>query len=521
MLRVAKTESGWVRGIQGSDVRTTVFKGIPFAADPVGENRWRAPQPVEPWGGVRDCIEFAPITVQKVPGINPDAFYSKEWHCDPEVPMDEAGSLALNIWTPAKTGNEKLPVMIWIFGGGFQEGYCHEMEFDGEAMNRKGVILVSIPYRLNVFGFLAHPDLTKEDPENPTNFGLLDQNYAIAWVKRNIANFGGDPDNITIFGQSAGGGSTMFQCTSPKSAGLFDKAISQSAAGIPSTYPRCFIPLADPMETAEERGVRFLHDWLGVDTIEEARKLDWRFVEEQYQKSHLRFTANIDGKFVLDQWYERAMAGQLNPKYLMIGNTDNEFVYTPGDDPEKWLKDSFGDNAEKYREACGGDINKKVLGFDLTEKLLCEALADIGRPIYYYTFGPTIPGDEAGAFHSSDLWFVFETLNKCWRPFDGHHYDLARKMANYWTNFAKTGDPNGVDQDGTPMPEWKTYSREEPNQMLFMDEVSTTNELSDQTACLLDINRYLLTDPEARAKNLDAFFSITSTSNAKYGKAHP
>ena len=520
MLRIAKTESGLVRGIQGSDVRTTVFRGIPFAADPVGENRWRAPQPVEPWEGVRDCIEFPPITVQKVPGINPDAFYSKEWHCDPEVPMDEAGSLALNIWTPAKTGDEKMPVMVWIFGGGFQEGYSHEMEFDGEAMNRRGVILVSIPYRLNVFGFLAHPDLTKEDPEHPANFGLLDQNYALAWVKRNIANFGGDPDNITIFGQSAGGGSTMFQCTSPQSKGLFRRAIAQSAGGIPTTYPHCFIPVAEQLEVAEERGVRFLHDWLGVDTIEEARKLDWRFIEEQYIKSRVRFTATVDGKFILDQWYELAMRGELNPEKLMLGNTNNEFIYRPGDDPEQWLKDSFKEHAEEYRRACGGDLNKKILGFDLTEKLLCEAMAEAGRPAYYYTFGPTIPGDNAGAYHSSELWFTFETLNKCWRPFDGHHYDLARKMANYWTNFAKTGDPNGTDQDGTPMPEWKTYSREEPNQMLFYDEVEATDELSDQTACLLDINRYLIHDAEGRQANLDLSYSPT-VGNGKYGKAHP
>ncbi|MBR0451595.1 MAG: carboxylesterase family protein [Oscillospiraceae bacterium] len=502
MLRIAKTESGWVRGIQGSDVRTTVFKGIPFAADPVGENRWRAPQPVEPWEGVRDCLEFAPITVQKVPGINPDAFYSKEWHCDPEVPMDEAGSLALNIWTPAKTGDEKLPVMVWIFGGGLQEGYCHEMEFDGEALNRRGVILVSIAYRLNCFGFLTHPDLVKEDPEHPANYGLLDQAYALAWIKRNIANFGGDPDNITIYGQSAGGGSTMYHCTSPKSKGLFEKAIAQSCGGILAKYPKCFMPIADPMEVALEKGVHFVKDVLGCDTIEEARKLPWKFIEEKYHESHQFFNPAIDGEFVPAQWYELAAQGVMNPEYFMTGNTNNEFflVPKPGEE-EEWLKKNFGEYAEAYREACDGDINKKIVGFDLTEKLMCEALADKGHPAYYYTFGPTIPGDDAGAFHSSELWFTFETLNKCWRPFDGHHYDLARKMCNYWTNFAKTGNPNGLDQDGTPMPEWKTYSKEEPNQMLFFDEIKTTTEITKQTQCLLDINDFLLHSEEARYEN--------------------
>ena len=173
-----------------------------------------------------------------------------------------------------------------------------------------------------------------------------------------------------------------------------------------------------------------------------------------------------------------------------------------------------------YDEAESGSIIKKILGFDLQAKLLCEALADAGRPAYYYTFGPTIPGDNAGAYHSSELWFTFETLNKCWRPFDGHHFDIARKMCNYWTNFAKTGDPNGPDHDGTPMPEWKTYSKEAPNQMLFYDEVRATDELSAQTACLMDLNRYLIDDRDAREENLKLSFSPTVGTN-KYGKAHP
>lgn len=493
MLRIAKTESGLVRGIQGSDVRSTVFKGIPFAADPVGENRWRAPQPVEPWEGIRDCIEFAPITCQRKPGRDPNAFYSKEWHCDPEVPMDEAGSLCLNIWTPAKSADERLPVMVWIFGGGLQEGYCHEMEFDGESINRRGVILVSIAYRLNVFGFLAHPDLLAEAPDAPTNFGLLDQNAALAWIKRNIANFGGDPDNILIFGQSAGGGSTMYHCTSPKSKGLFQKAIAQSCGGIVTETPKTFMPIADPMDLALEKGVKFVKDYLGCDTIEEARKLPWQFVMEKYTEFGQNITATIDGKFVIDQWYKLVEQGVMNAEYFMTGNTNNEFFMQAKGDPEEWLKANFGEHAEEYRAAVDGDlVNTKIVGFDLTEKLMCEVLAKKGHPAYYYVFGPTIPGDNAGAFHSSELWFTFETLMKCWRPFDGHHYDLARKMCNYWTNFAKTGNPNGLDQDGTPMPEWKTYSREEPNQMLFYDEVTPCNKLSKQAECLVALNRHLI-----------------------------
>ena len=499
MLREVKIESGWVRGIQGSDVRSTVFKGIPFAADPVGENRWRAPQPVEPWEGVRDCSRFAPITVQKIPGRDPNAFYSKEWHCDPEVPMSEAGSLCLNVWTPANSADEKLPVMVWIFGGGFQEGYCHEMEFDGESLNRRGVILVSIAYRLNVFGFLCHPDLRREDPEACANFGLLDQNYALQWVQRNIAAFGGDPDNVTIFGQSAGGGSTMYHVTSPKSAGLFKKAIAQSAGGIFPAYPKhAFMPIADTMEKAEEMGIEFVRDYLGCSNIAEARKLDAEFIEKKYEEFGKMMTAVIDRQFIVDQWYQRVLDDKTNDVQMMTGNTTNEFKSVPKGDVDEWIKAEFGPYAEKYAELCraeAGDDEEAyraaagLVSFEVCAATMAEVFAKHGRPLYYYEFGPTIPGDNAGAFHSSELWFVFETLMKCWRPFDGHHYDLARQMCNYWTNFAKFGDPNGKDADGVPMPEWRKYTAEDRDIMFFFDKVvSSAAPLSEKKQFLNTIN---------------------------------
>jgi para-nitrobenzyl esterase len=234
MLRITNTENGAVRGMAAADARITVFRGIPFAAPPVGELRWRAPQPAADWQGVRACLEFMPIAMQVVPGSNPNtgAFYAREWHVDPDVPMDEA-CLYLNIWTNAKTGKEKMPVMVWIYGGGLQEGYPWEMEFDGERIARRGVILVSINYRLNVFGFLTHPEIIKNSSDGfVANWGYLDQKAGIDWVRRNIANFGGDPENITIFGQSAGGGSVLAHINSPMAGGAFTRAIIQSGGGI-------------------------------------------------------------------------------------------------------------------------------------------------------------------------------------------------------------------------------------------------------------------------------------------------
>ncbi len=188
MLRETVIETGKVRGTPGIDARITVYKGIPYAAPAGGENRWRAPQPAEKWDGVRECFEFAPIAMQATPGKDPDAFYSKEWHVDPEVPMGE-DCLAVNVWTNARTGKEKMPVYVWIHGGGLAEGFSQEMEFDGERIASRGVVLVSLNYRLNVFGFLAHPDLTAEAPDAPTNFGFLDQLAALKWVKKDFGTF--------------------------------------------------------------------------------------------------------------------------------------------------------------------------------------------------------------------------------------------------------------------------------------------------------------------------------------------
>ncbi|MBP3280084.1 MAG: carboxylesterase family protein, partial [Butyrivibrio sp.] len=173
MLRETTTENGKVRGLPGNDPRVTVFKGIPFAAPPIGENRWKAPQPCKDYEGTLNAFSFGPISYQDTPGVG-DMLYNREWHVDPDIPMSE-DCLYLNIWTPAKDKNEKLPVLVWIYGGAFQWGYTAEMEFNGEPLAKRGVIVVSIAYRLGCFGFLAHPEVSSESPDAPANFGLLDQ----------------------------------------------------------------------------------------------------------------------------------------------------------------------------------------------------------------------------------------------------------------------------------------------------------------------------------------------------------
>lgn len=499
MIRTAIVEGGAIRGIPAADPRITAFKGIPFAAPPVGENRWRAPQPVIPWEGERFCATFAPISMQHIPGLNPDNIYSREWNVDPEIPMDE-DCLYLNVWTPAKSVDEKLPVYVWYFGGGLQEGNPAEMEFDGERLARRGIIVVTVNYRLNVFGFLAHPQLTAEQPDAPSNFGHLDQQAGTRWVKRNIAAFGGDPDNITIGGQSAGGGSVCAQLTSPQNEGLFQHAIIQSglSGGVFNTArPRRGGTFAD----AEEAGVKFF-EYLGVKTLEEARKLDAVYIRDKANEYRGFFGTTVDGKFQTDNSAANLMRGNRYQIPLMVTRTFDEFKMglraETMDEFRTIVTESLGNRAKAFLKECGDDLETAKArsassGIELAARALQARDEELGidQPIYYGVFDAEIPGwDNPGTFHSVDLWFYFETLAKCWRPFKGKHYDLSRQMANYWANFIKTGNPNGNDADGTPMPEWKAITAEVPNAMWFGDKAEAKIDTPD-ALMQLQVEAYL------------------------------
>ena len=488
MLRETTTENGSVRGIPAADPRITAFKGIPFAAPPTGDLRWRAPQPAANWEGTRDCSRFAPVSIQETPGKS-GGFYDREWHVDPDIPMSE-DCLYLNIWTPARSREEKLPVMVWIFGGGMTCGYPSEMEFDGERIARRGVILVSVNYRLNAFGFLAHPELTKEagaHGEIGTNFGLLDQQAGIRWVKRNIAAFGGDPDNITVFGQSAGGRSTWIQVTSPTNAGLFGKAIIQSAvldSGF-AVYPA--------LPDAEQEGTSFLNS-LGVRTIAEARALPARTILDAASACRpFRWGPVIDGQFLPESPVTAFANHRENDVLLMAGNTADEVRgLRPARTAEDFLKKMpavYGEDWPEFNRLTRIKTNADLLqyyqspafnAFEIGNHFAAQKrLEHSDKPFYLYRFNPDIPGDDAGSFHSSDLWFVFETLAKCWRPFRGVHYDLARRMCNYWTNFARTGDPNGPDHDGKMMPDWQPVGPNAMNIMMLGEEQYLKREVPD------------------------------------------
>lgn len=361
--------------------------------------------------------------------------------------------------------------------------------------------MVTINYRLNAFGFLCHPEITAEAPEAPANFGHLDQQAATRWVQRNIGAFGGDPDNLTIGGQSAGGSSVMNQLTSPQNKDLCQRAIVQSGL-FNKLYPNPGMPrFLRTIEEAEREGIQFF-SFLGANSLEEARKLDAVYVRDKMVEYNKAFWGTVvDHKFSVGNAFELFLQNKRLQVPVMLGHTTDEFLSIPEaasrDEFRRMAVEMFDQDANAFLELCGfsSDILEEVIskasvnGIEYAIRIAGQANADTGAdiPFYYYNFEADIPGwDNPGAFHSVDLWFFFETLAKCWRPFVGKHYDLARQMCNYWANFIRTGDPNGKDSTGEEMPIWEPYTPDAPFGMKFAGQAEFAREVPD------DIMKFLV-----------------------------
>lgn len=433
---VLTVEGGEVSGVPSETPNVCIYKGIPYAAPPVGDLRWKHPQPVQPWKGVRPCDTFGAASLQG--DHTPGSFYWKEFYQDGD-PKRSEDCLYLNVWTPAAGKPEaKLPVIFWIHGGAYMGGYGHEIEFSGDAYAKKGVILVTINYRLGMCGFLAHPLLTAEnDGKGSGNYGLFDQLAALKWVKRNISAFGGNPDNITVMGQSAGAGSVQALISSPLTKELIQRAIIQSGGGLGG------IISAKSLKEAEQQGSD-MWEAVGVSTLKEMRAYPAEKFQEvlmkymQQQKSFgLPYSPCVDGELLTAPLDETARNGQeLDIPYL-IGYTSEDLM------PE---------------------VMKKAA---TDWSLLLEQQGR--KPAYVYCFSRDLPGEDMpsaqgafgdmkGAFHSSELWYTFGTLDKCWRPMEKADYELSERMVSYWTNFAKTGNPNG-----TGLPQWEPCTKANPH----------------------------------------------------------
>ncbi|WP_321004770.1 carboxylesterase/lipase family protein [Eisenbergiella porci] len=488
MLRKVKVKNGLLQGMTGKDPRITVFRGVPYAKPPVGELRWKAPQPAEDWEGVRKCYEYADMAMMRVhPGMDDD-FYTKELHpVAAEYKMSE-DCLYLNIFTPAKTTEDNIPVFVYIHGGGLQDGYSYEVEFDPERVARRGVIVVMVAYRLGLFGFLAHPEITARTPEGEviSNFGMQDQSMAIHWVYDNIRAFGGDPDNIVICGQSAGARSVQAQICTPLNDGLIKGAIIQSAVSMMFGDEDQSMAAIPSLQEAEKYGADFLQT-IGIDSLEEAEKTDahelMRRLDKASEKARYVFGLCTDGRFVRESapsaYYNNRVAdiplivgvcqGETQSPFIKGSLNYQEFLQKAkkyGDREAEFLRLAEVTNDEEADALMAGDAFNNFLA---GTRGFCELRSSMGQKVYYYIFDHDIPGDDAGSFHGSDLWFMFDSLGNSWRPFEGKHYDLARQVTSYWTNFVKYKDPNGTDYNGNPLPLWEPYSRDKKAVMKFLD----------------------------------------------------
>ena len=373
-------------------------------------------------GGQVRGVETATAGVDLYKGIPYKEFYQEG------DPMRSEDCLYLNVWTPASGKTDaKLPVAFWIHGGAFMGGFGYEKEFDGEAFARRGVVLVTINYRLGLLGFMAHPALSKESEHGVSgNYGLLDQIAALDWVRENIAQFGGDPDNITIFGQSAGAMSVRCLVASPLTKGKIARAIIQSGGGLDG------IDSDDTLADYEKIG----EGVFGDVSAEELRSLTTQQIQEAYgnwmakQKGFRLLSPMIDGYALTANLKNATRAGSIPSIPYMLGGTEDDMGI-------------FKTGQSHY------DFSLEIAKHDI-------------RPAYIYHFARPLPGDDSGAFHSSELWYVFGTLQRAWRPFTAGDYDLSNLMLDYWTNFMKNGDPNGAGLE-----RWEPYTTSTPYVRVF------------------------------------------------------
>lgn len=457
-LAVVQTEAGLISGVKTDDI--TAYKGIPFAASPIGDLRWKAPQPVKHWDGVRKCVSFSASPMQAKP--TPFMVYTSEFLI-PESPISE-DCLYLNVWTGAKTKTDKRPVFVWIYGGGFTSGGSACPIYDGRAMAKKGVVFVSINYRVGVFGFLAYPELTKEaNGEGSGNYGLLDQVAALRWVRKNIAAFGGDPNNVTIGGQSAGSMSVNCLVASPLAKGLFSRAIAESG----SLVVKNPLLASSTLQAAEAQGTKLAEE-AGAKTLAEMRAIP---AEEVLKKFQGRFAPIVDGYVLPESVPEIFAANKQNHVPLITGWNDDEFggQTKSKEDFKKWAETQYGTDATTFLKYFPAETDEQakesqiklsrdqvfaVAGF----KWAALQSKYANSAVYVYNFDRKVPAEgdmkKYGAFHTAEVPYMLDNLKSLSnRPFEPADRELAKTMSGYWVNFIKTGNPNGAG-----LPEWPKYN---------------------------------------------------------------
>lgn len=477
-----KTANGTLQGVaEASGIHS--FKGIPFAQPPVGDLRWREPQAPKNWEGVRKADHFGPQAMQRY--IYNDMMFRSDGKSE--------DCLYLNVWTPAKSAKEKLPVLVYFYGGGFQAGDGSEYRYDGEALARKGIITVTVNYRLGIFGFMAHPELTKESPNHASgNYGLMDQHAALVWVQKNIAAFGGDPKKVTIGGESAGSMSVCGQVASPLSKGLFIGAIGESGSLLGNLSPM-------PLATAEQNGVKF-GSTVGANSLADLRKIPADKLLELSANS--RFGTDIDGYFLPEAPANIFAAGKQMHVNLLAGWNSAE----GGDaavlgkaEPtianftaavQKMYGDQSVEILKVYVPATNADVRRvatelasdRFIAFS-TWKFIDMQSKTGGKPVYRYYYTrkrPTTVDGKVntgiGAVHSAEIEYALGNLstNKVY-AWTADDHQISETMQSYFVNFVKTGNPNG--KGLTP---WQTFNPGSPNLMVI--DVKCQPKVSDTEA---------------------------------------
>jgi len=459
----ARVTGGTVSGVSENDL--SIFKGVPFAAPPVGERRWKSPGPVSPWTGVRKADAFAKACMQ-APNTQGNT-----------APVSE-DCLYLNVWTPAKSADAKLPVLVWIHGGGYVGGSTSIPMYDGSGFAKKGVVFVSLAYRLGPYGFMAHPELSRESGSGSGTYGIQDLVAGLQWVKANAAAFGGDPAQVTIFGHSAGAGAVSFLTASPLAKGLFHRAIAMSGGSftpLQTAEKGGFGMNVPTLSLAESTGAAYLAK-LGVKNITEARQLDAGKLQAVAEQG-FSWRPAADGFVVANDLSTLYSQGKFNDTPLLVGHTSDETLVFGGPKTltpaafEEQVRNQLGRQADAvlkaYPHASDADAltasrhvrNDSSFAWNAFQWARQQTAHGKGK-VYAYYFDTHAP-EAQGSGHGSDVPFVFQTLATRRAP-SAADQALSDQISSYYANFAKTGNPNGAG-----LPEWPAFDAGNPRVMVF------------------------------------------------------
>jgi para-nitrobenzyl esterase len=453
--------TGLIAGEAASNSDVTVYRGIPYAAPPIGDNRWRAPQPPASWSGVRPATAFGPRCVQG--GFAPGA----------EQERSSEDCLYLNVWTPAKSQDELYPTMLWIHGGGFRVGSGNGPQYDAQHLAAKGAVVVTFNYRLGTFGFFAHPELTAESPNNASgNYAMLDAIAALEWIYDNISAFGGDPTNVTVFGESAGAVAVSALISSPLSLGLIHRAILQSRADDPVLGYTAQHQLT--LAEAEQAGLSQMREF-GAANLAGLRAAS---SQEIYENFPANGSVNVDGWFLPKSIFQTFYDGEQHPVYLMAGtNRDEANFFGMGIPNLATYRDAvntlYGDRADDFLALypASDDTSANAMGkqaFNDEMAFLARAMAgnqaEWGFESYVYFFTRVPPGTSRGATHVSELAYVFNQHDQHpeWTDADRA---LADAMASYWVSFARSSRASGPG-----LPAWPGFTGNEPGNVMVLGE---------------------------------------------------